>query len=80
MEFAVYNLIMRRQLFIVPLLSMLVLGCQSTNSTPANSSSATQAAYTPADGRNLSPELQKDFGQDPQWPNDVARGGGGGRH
>jgi hypothetical protein len=47
----------------------LVAGCESTST-----SATTQPAYMPADGRNLSPELQKDFGHDPQWPNDIDRG------
>jgi hypothetical protein len=51
----------------------LLIGCES--SPPAT----TQPTYHPSDGRNLSPQLQKDFGADPQWPSDVDRGGGGGR-
>jgi hypothetical protein len=64
---------MRYQLFMIAVLPMLVVGCESANSTPPDRSSAKPASYTPADGRNLSPELQKDFGQDPQWPRDVNR-------
>jgi hypothetical protein len=52
---------------------LMLVGCES--SRPAT----TQPTYHPADGRNLSPQLQNDFGADPQWPNDINRGGGG-RH
>jgi len=58
-------------------LALILTGCNSS-SRPAGPYPATQSAYTPADGRNLAPELQRDFGADPLWPNDINRGGGGG--
>jgi hypothetical protein len=62
-------------LSVFPLFALMI-GCESSSTTPPTTQ---QAAYHPADGRNLSPELQKDFGADPNWPNDINRGGGGGR-
>jgi len=47
----------------------LIGGCDSMGNSPA-----TQPANVAADGRNLSPELQKDFGHDPRWPNDADPG------
>jgi hypothetical protein len=62
---------MRWLIFLLPL--TFALGCESS------AAPATQPAYHPADGRNLSPQLQNYFGSDPQWPNDIDRGGGGHR-
>jgi hypothetical protein len=44
----------------------IACGCQSTGDP-----TTTQPANVSADGRNLTPALQKDFGHDPQWPNDA---------
>ena len=58
-------------------LLLILAGCDSPSGA-AGSNSTTQPAYGAADGRNLAPELQRDFGSDPLWPNDLNRGGGGG--
>ena len=58
-------------------LLLILAGCDAP-SGPAGSNATTQPANGAADGRNLAPELQRDFGSDPLWPADLNRGGGGG--
>jgi hypothetical protein len=59
-------------------LGLLLGGCGTSSPPPGSDASPAAAHAGPADGRNLAPELQRDEGADPLWPNDVNRGGGGG--
>jgi hypothetical protein len=61
--------------FITAAAIVLLVLCSACES---DSDNIFKPKYHPTDGRNLSPDLPKQFQQDPQWPNDVNRGGGGG--
>jgi hypothetical protein len=65
---------MRKALFGLTIVVLaLALGCET-----GILDSAMKPKYQPTDGRNLSPDMPQQFQQDPQWPDDVNRGGGGG--
>ena len=49
---------------------LLIAGCESSGPDTNH--------YQPTDGRNLGPGMQDASHGDPQFPNDVDRGGGGG--
>ena len=61
---------MRKLLLATAAVLLLIAGCESSNDQRAH--------YQPTDGRNLGPGLQDASHGDPQFPNDVDRGGGGG--
>ena len=64
----------RRTIAALFSLGLILAGCES----PAQPAATNPPGHGPADGRNLAPELQRDVGSDPLWPNDLNRGGGGG--
>lgn len=71
---------MRTGANIALLFSLLLIpaGCDTASAPPTDPHPTAQSARAPTDGRNLAPELQRDVGSDPLWPNDIDRGGGGG--
>jgi hypothetical protein len=59
-------------------LPIAFIGCGQGEVSPDTRPSP-YAAYQPTSGQNLSPGIAPYAHGDPEWPMDIARGGGGGR-